>query len=520
MMGRNFFSLLIRPMVLFCVIHCSHADFGVHGVIVADMGLQKFQKDHLDHDATDYSQVADIAQLNQTVLELEYSLKKNISAHVKMGIQDQTSINFWDDYLFYTEPQEFRFLSAYAHMKIFNRVGLDLGLIPITTMYCAQADRHRFTIDPSIGHIVQGLDQKIGWNITAIKNPISLQAAVWNQRDYATIQSVHNSEFSDLNSFSALNGDWINTLIFSENYQNKTLNLGYSATLAFVPSDYDNIGSSMAISFLCSPLNQPYILATMGDFETDTSVGLSIYNDFFAYAARYLAYWNHVAIDLSLEYDYMGLEPQYQIGSKRDGSEVFQKDPNAYSYGALLAYSFSSERGYKIDPLTGRFAQKPKGLTLGCGFYGKTQKDIFALLSQIGQSDWVNSEYPEYSGSQRFDIFPNVSGAQTNQKYHLLTIDNTIPDEQDNPYAILGNLNPQGLPEHAFQIKSQTLTFIMNYQVNDFIEWKNELSYVRHKKVIFGQDYVDPQTEAVGAYVDSIYWMKTAILRSQLNVIF
>jgi hypothetical protein len=367
---------------------------------------------------------------------------------------------------------------------------------------------------------------KIGWSAMGRFHPMSFQASVWNQTLAQPIFAISGETFSMLESFNQLDPSWVNEVILSTDYHNRVFKLGYGASLSFVPSEYDEMGSAFTASFLVTPFNQPLVIATLGALSPDsessgTSVGLSTYNYFSSYQANYLAYWKNLAVNLGIEYNHLSLQVQRLYGSlSYPGSLIFQNEPVAVSYNAMVSYVFSQDREcYKIDSLSGYLSRKPLGLTVGCGFASKTQKDVFALLSSIGQDDWLSSVYPSVSGAGRLENTLSTAGGGYEQSYSLISVDNTISSGSAAPYASLGNLNAQGEPEHAFQIKSKSLTFIVNYQIHSNIEWKNELTYTDHQKVIFGEDMVSA-LNSNSAYVNSLNWYKTATFQTQLSVMF
>lgn len=520
MMRRNFFTALVSSLIWTTTLYAQEG-FHLHGQWNYESARQLFQENSEKQNVSDLLRAMPIEQLTLVYMDLTYSVKKKCDVHMRVGHNSDPLENFWNDQMFSTPSENgVQFLSAYADYTLSPFVHVQTGLMPLQKMSATHENPRDLFIDRALHHMLSLNDQALGLSLSTTWYPISLQLSVWNQRSAQEVTGFSGGSFSDLSDFSDLTTTWMNTLITSSDYQNKNLKPGYSAAFAFVPSEYDEIGSAVSIGVLSAPLKQSYIIATVGALDTDTSVGVSLYNHFFNYHANYLAYWKQFVLNLSLEYDHITLSEAPVFGSEAYvGANVFQKDAMAVAYSAVLAHTFYKKGDYQIDRLSGQLAQKPIGLTIGCGYGSKTQKDAFAFLSMIGQDDWLSSTYTGISGAGRLIDVSWQDSDQSDHQYRLVSLDNTIPTDESTPYATQGNLNLQGQDEHTFQIKSKSLSVIVNYQFNEAMEWKNEWTYTHHQKIIFGQDYFSA-AQIQPAYVASMNWNKTATFRSELSVFF
>ncbi len=503
------------------------AQWQIDAQMQLDCAYQIFQENSTRDPVSDLQRSSPIAQLSTILIEGKYAIKDNVSAHIGFGRTTYDEPLLWDDCLFHMAiDSPLQILSVFTDFSIGKNFTMSFGKIALKRLNRTRDNPYSLRIDSSIDALTSLNAYKIGGSSVALSYPFALQTSVWQQTYAQPLSSISGETFNIIDSFDQLSATWVNDVILSTDYHEKAFNLGYGASLSFVPSEYEEMGSALTASFLVTPFNESLVIATLGALSSsseasETSVGLSIYNVFSSYQAHYLGYWKNYAWNMGLEYNYMPLQSDRIYGSLSYlGSSIFQNDPVAFSCNTMLSYAFSKGReGYKLDPLSGHFSQKPLGATIGCGFRFKTQKDAFALLSSIGQEDWLSSVYMAVSGSGRLNQSLSIQDGVSERRYSLISIDNTIPEGSVAPYASLGNLNPQGDPEHAFQIKSKSLTFVWNYQFDRHIEWKNELTYTHHEKLIFGEDTVSA-VNLDSAYVSSINWYKTATLRTQLSVLF
>ncbi len=441
-----------------------------------------------------------------------------VNGHIGLGIQPTYQGEFYNDGLDRIAENQVAFWNAYLSYED-SCWGTALGLIQDRDKFLSYSDRLMGEIEGSV-HFLHMRHSHLSSSLWLLKHPLLIKFDLWDHSGARGIKNFSDITDVQVESFHDLNVGLANTFLDTTSFSQGAVRTAYAMTLGFIPFSTAHKGVSLNAQFLCAPFEQPYLVAVASNYGSDTALGLSVYNIFSQLHLTYKYYWDHFAFEGHCEYVHSPVTAVYAIGQDMN-AEIFNQSAYGHCYDlSVLYHTGASGDSYRMDPRSGSIHTSGKGWIVGLGYGSKTQKNIFALMSNEGKEDFLLSAYPNVTGANRLSESFGSYASVAQSAYVFYAVDNSIPADQEQPYVLKSTTTPNVQNgQEAFHIKSKTFTLMLNYRFGQSIEWTNTLSFIQRYKLIFGQDVDNTDTDRP-AYAASPQSAHRSVWRSGVTLNF
>lgn len=528
---------MLFPLSLLSLAFCSPlaaTGFKTSGQIWSETFTQLYQHDS-DGDAvaTKY-RPAERWEVTRVDLDLSYELSELWSLHARVGFNNINNSQMRSDLPMKELPlSDQAFLRQYYaryQSPVFGVI--DSGRISVPQISATSSTQSVFGIDPNLYHVIASSGDRPGVSIEKDFGACVLQAAVWQQTTVQPISgfAVISQEALSFEDFSSTT--FMNEFLPSESYHQRALKLGVNGALHYYPVDTPSSAIAFNFGYQSRPISAPLVFGTLAQTgDQDNAIyTLTAFNALNESSINIVSYMGRLVFEAQAQYQVLGVAHQLFYGEdvtaeQQRYSDLFASDGYGVGYNATLGYHFQGGH-YKLDRSSGQLMRQGHGWDIGISCGGVIQKNALALLSDLGQQDYLYTEVGTpgagtyLTGEGRLAMSLGSENEPTVEQYTYIAVDATYPrvayNEDNNAEGFNALELGRGgiITSKAYQIRTQSYTLHLNYAYNEHLAFQIELQSALHKNEIFADS-----TDSTG-YINGPLSAKFQYLRTRLYVTF
>lgn len=503
--------------------------WAISGRLWVDSFNQLYQHTSDGESADDTARPSDTLDVNRVNMDLTYSPLERWDFMVRVGFNHSNAPTVRDDQAHPPFSQsDLKFEQLYGRYHHDWVGALRSGYIPVPQISATSESPAVFGVDPNLYHVIAYAGNRPGVSWEAHFDSCVLKAGLWQQTENQALASftVPSLGVADFETFAST--DFLDNFLLVDDYHNRAFKLGVNAALHYYPVDTPSAAVAFNIGWQSRPLETPIVFGVMaqaGDNST-AKYTFSAFNAVSESSLSLVSYWGRVVFEAQGQYQVLGLAHDLQYGTVSADEarfrDLFMNDGYAIGYSALLGYHFAGGC-YKLQRSTGQLERQGSGWDVGVSYGGVVQKNPSALRSTLGLQDYTNTSFgtigsDDYAtGVGRVLVTDGPQLPQEDRHYTYVAVDSSYPraaQSEDTTDGFNSLEDNGGDPPRAYQIRTQSYTFYVNYAYNENLVVQFELQNAQHQQEIFGDSF-----DSLG-YSDAPLSASYQYLRTRLNVTF